>query len=141
MVKELQLIRLAEHPKYGTFGQIIHDNIPVCPTVELPWKNNERSVSCIPPNRYLVTPYTRQSGRNAFLVNDVPARTSILIHIANLAAELRGCIAPGVYFKKIWTKKHQGHGVAGSTEGMNNLKAIVKGMDRWYLTIYDRRTI
>ena len=32
----------------GTFGVLIKDGVPLCVTLELPWRDNERSISCIP---------------------------------------------------------------------------------------------
>lgn len=136
---EVDLIRICEHKEHGTFGVMVYQNAPICPTVELPWKDNKRNVSCIPPNRYLVTPFTRSNGGDAYLLNDVPGRSSILIHVANMAKELKGCIAPGTGFGSLWIKNTQGIGVLHSGAAMQELKKLVDGYERWYLTITDRR--
>lgn len=70
-------------------GQIFH-------TMELPWKDNERDVSCIPDGVYRLTPHKSPSKGKCLKVHDVKGRTHILIHSANCPSQLQGCIAPGL---------------------------------------------
>lgn len=71
-------------------------------TVELPWKDNLPGLSCVPKGTYQLAPRGWEPGnpkgydktRVWELVN-VPGRSNILIHVANWARELKGCIAPG----------------------------------------------
>jgi hypothetical protein len=93
MVMELELLR-TYYPD-GTNGEIRHVGQPVCLTIELPWLQNRRNVSCIPEGRYrLRKRFTPRHGLHVLVV-DVPGRSGILIHPANYAkTELRGCIAP-----------------------------------------------
>lgn len=67
----------------------------VCKTIELPWKDNERRVSCIPEGTYgLVKRYSAKFKHHILLLDTTP-RELILIHPANDALkELAGCIAP-----------------------------------------------
>ncbi|SMG51628.1 DUF5675 family protein [Sphingobacterium psychroaquaticum] len=91
-------MRVALLRKYGaggTNGELFVDSTFVCYTIELPWLDNKRSISCIPEGRYLLA--KRYSKRFAWhvWVQDVPGRSGILFHPANTASkELRGCIAP-----------------------------------------------
>jgi hypothetical protein len=82
------------HPT-GTNGQLSFDGRLICHTIELPWRDNERSVSCIPEGRYMLSlRWTSRWGWH-FQILKVPDRDWILIHPANCALrELRGCIAP-----------------------------------------------
>ena len=57
-----------------------------CKTLELPWKDNQHNISCIPENKYYCEKHIRPSGAKSFLVKDVPDRTDILIHSGNFAA-------------------------------------------------------
>lgn len=66
-----------------------------CHTLERPWKNNERFDSCIPDGVYQCRPFDGARFRGVVEVTDVPDRSSILIHAANYAYELEGCIAVG----------------------------------------------
>jgi len=90
---ELELIR-TYHPQ-GTNGLIRYEGQLVCSSIELPWRDNHRSISCIPEGRYeLRRRYTPRRQHHLELA-DVPGRTAILIHPANNAlTELQGCIAP-----------------------------------------------
>lgn len=66
-------------------------------TLELPWKNNQQLVSCIPDGKYTVKKtYSPKFRKDMWEVLKVPDRSGIRIHGANYVSELRGCIAPGM---------------------------------------------
>ena len=93
-IMQLLLQRYAYCQHY-TAGRIIAPNLTI-ETVELPWMGNKPFESCIPPGRYpVVTRETKSKGRH-WLLCGVPERDLILIHAANYASELQGCIAPGL---------------------------------------------
>ncbi len=87
---ELELFRT--YDPEGTNGEL---KLVVCNTIELPWLQNKRNVSCIPEGRYeLRKRFIKKFGLH-LLVVDVPDRSWILIHPANDAkTQLKGCIAP-----------------------------------------------
>jgi len=87
---ELELFRTYEPD--GTNGEL---KLMVCNTIELPWLQNKRNISCIPEGRYeLKMRVTRKRGQHLLVLN-VKGRDGILIHPANDAKkELQGCIAP-----------------------------------------------
>jgi Family of unknown function (DUF5675) len=87
---ELELFRT--YDPEGTNGEL---KLVVCNTIELPWLQNQRNVSCIPEGRYeLRKRFIKKFGLH-LLVVDVPDRSWILIHPANDAkTQLKGCIAP-----------------------------------------------
>jgi len=66
-----------------------------CMCLELPWLNNQQSISCIPVGIYECARITSPKLGTCYMVKDVKNRTSILIHCANMVTELRGCIAIG----------------------------------------------
>ena len=70
-------------------------------TLELPWKDNQHDISCIPPGVYDWVKWESPTKGDVIKVIEVPKRTSILIHVANYVRELRGCIAPGMQVKDI----------------------------------------
>lgn len=90
---ELTLVR--RYFDGGTNGNLWHGDKFLCHTIELPWKDNQRNVSCIPEGRYKITPrHTEKRGWH-YVLENVPGRSFILFHPANNALkELRGCIAP-----------------------------------------------
>ena len=85
----------------GTPGTLSFGTQVVC-TMELPWRENARRLSCIPSGTYLVRWQRSPRLGMCYHLIDVPGRSSILIHAANLAGdillgfdtELQGCIAP-----------------------------------------------
>jgi Family of unknown function (DUF5675) len=87
---ELELSR--SYDPEGTNGEL---KLVVCNTIELPWLQNKRSVSCIPEGRYELRKRVTQKRGQHLLVVNVKGRDGILIHPANNAKdELHGCIAP-----------------------------------------------
>jgi len=69
--------------------------------LELAWKNNQRSISCIPKGKYTVEKKDpREDGSRFnyphFEVLDVPGgRQEIKWHRGNYNHEIRGCMLPG----------------------------------------------
>ena len=67
--------------------------------IELPWKDNQRNVSCIPAGVYDAMAINRYSnGKYAIWILNVPNRSEILIHEAKFVRHLLGCKAPGHSF-------------------------------------------
>lgn len=84
----------------GVNGEIFYEGKQVCNSIELPWKDNEPQVSCIPEGKYELEKRHSEKFGWHLLLRDVPERELILIHPANDAKkELQGCIAPVVILK------------------------------------------
>ena len=79
----------------GTNGQLECDGKMLCNTIELPWKNNQKRVSCIPEGKYILKKRYSKKFKWHIEITDVKDRSAILFHPANNALkELHGCIAP-----------------------------------------------
>ncbi len=79
----------------GTNGKLVCEGKTICNTIELPWKNNERRVSCIPEGKYFIRKRYSQKFQWHLEIMGVPNRDLILFHPANNALqELNGCVAP-----------------------------------------------
>jgi hypothetical protein len=79
----------------GTNGTIQCEGKVICNTIELPWRRNEKLVSCIPEGKYFIRKRYSQKFNWHLEVVDVANRSLILFHPANNALkELNGCIAP-----------------------------------------------
>ena len=97
------------YTKTGTLGSLIakkgNNIVLFANTIELPWRDNKRRVSCIPEGEYDVVPWNSPSKGHVFKVKDVPGRSDILIHVANFVygqkIDLLGCIAPASYIRDI----------------------------------------
>jgi len=90
---KLELIR-TYYPN-GTNGQLLLNGDRLCSTIELPWKNNQPKISCIPEGGYELRKRWSQRYGEHFILMNVPERSYILMHPANDALkELKSCIAP-----------------------------------------------
>lgn len=89
------LLQRGESGPTGTNGVITSGSLRLCYTIERPWLNNTRRMSCVPPGRYQLTRRTSKKFGQHLLLNNVPGRDLILIHAANVAMrDLLGCIGP-----------------------------------------------
>jgi len=115
----MELILKRAYFPNGTNGAIFCNEQFICFTIELPWKENQRKVSCIPEGKFeLGKRYTEKHGWH-LVVNTVPERSHILFHPANHALkELEGCIAPVTVLTGIGT------GVE-SRKAFDKLKSLV----------------
>tara|TARA_R110002020_G_scaffold4135_1_gene18528 strand:+ start:1465 stop:1950 length:486 start_codon:yes stop_codon:yes gene_type:complete len=84
----------------STIGELFLNGEKMCDTLELPYRDNKRSISCIPAGKYKARlRYPRESGSRDYLhilVQDVPDRDYILFHRGNTAKDSRGCILVGL---------------------------------------------
>lgn len=72
----------------------------ICYSLELPWKDNKRNISCIPTGTYkAIWVYSASRGRYLYQLEKVTGRSSIQIHWGNYAAgkqvDIEGCILLG----------------------------------------------
>lgn len=93
MNMKLELLR-TYYPE-GVNGVLLIDGVKTCNTIELPWKENQSKISCIPEGTYELSKRYSQRFKWHLLLNKVPDRNFILIHAFNDALkESKGCIAP-----------------------------------------------
>ena len=86
----------------GTNGTLFRSDSFLCHTIELPWKNNTRSISCIPEGEYQIEPRFSKRFKHHLILKAVKDRSYILFHPANDALkDLEGCIAPVTYLSGI----------------------------------------
>lgn len=93
----ISIKRVCSRPD-GTFGVLLVDDVPVCVTLELPWRNNERRVSCIPAGIYAAKALSSPKFGDTYWLQDVPNRSEILIHGAGTIDDLLGCIGLGEFY-------------------------------------------
>jgi len=91
----MELVLTRRYHADGTNGTLYLNQQLQCYTIELPWKDNQPKVSCIPEGRYRLRKRYSHRFKHHILIEGVAGRAYILIHPANDAQkELRGCIAP-----------------------------------------------
>jgi hypothetical protein len=83
----------------STIGRLFINGESFCDTLENPWIDNQRNISCIPEGNYKVRlRLARESATRDYLhllVQDVPNRDWILFHRGNTAKDTSGCILVG----------------------------------------------
>ena len=97
---------------HGTEG-ILSTGSFTCFTLELPWKDNQPNISCIPHGTYPVKPRKSPRFGDVFHVTNVEGRSHILIHSGNFAGDtekglkthVQGCILLGKYRGVLGTQK------------------------------------
>jgi len=85
-------------------GYILDDNSNILfefDTLELPWRDNQHDISCIPPGEYMCQKrYSEKFGEHIWIMS-VPDRTAILIHEGNYNYNTKGCVLVGSDLKDI----------------------------------------
>ena len=88
------------HSDTSTIGKLYLNGEMMCDTLENPWLDNQRNISCIPAGQYNVRlRLARESATRDYLhllVQEVPNRSYILFHIGNTAKDTQGCILVGL---------------------------------------------
>ncbi len=122
-MNEVRILRLSKDLETPQIGVMFIDDVPSLVTLELPWKNNQRNVSCIPEGRYTCRRRTsiKTQGRDTFEVDDVPDRAGILFHVGNSTEDTEGCILVGKSFVSAYAI---GSSVAGFERFMELLKEV-----------------
>ena len=107
---------------HGTEGIFVAPGF-ACYTLEPPWRDNQRSVSCIPEGEYDVVVRYSQKYKHVYWVTEVEDRTYILIHSGNFGGDIskgfkthtNGCILLG-----------KSKGMLGNQRAILNSRVIVR---------------
>lgn len=129
----MKIIRVTKGPDVPTFGVLLSQKIPFAVSLELPWRDNHNSESCIPTGRYRCQRFHSEKHPNTFQVMDVPGRTGILFHVANRVRDLLGCVGVAEKFEPLdgeWA-------VQESTQGFAEFLRICGGFDEFELEIVE----
>ena len=142
---DLILERFAEIPEQGTFGRFYHRGNYLGYSVEKEYKNNTPFTSCVPTGRYELIPFSSKkygevlslsnSENNIYVKKEdtvyVTDRYGILIHSANWANQLQGCIAPG----KDLSFSNNSFMVTNSKNTLSSLLSYIEENNITHLTI------
>ena len=90
-----------------TLGSLYRNGEAIAKTLELPWLDNRRGVSCIPEGVYQVISQPPKEGRPYpyFRLPNVPGRSGILIHRGTEPTHSKGCILVASRFRNINTSQ------------------------------------
>ena len=82
-----------------TLGILSEGGYHICFTIENPWLNNERIISCIPSGIYTVRRKdSPKFGSNMLTIDNVKDRDHCLFHSGNRVEDTQGCILPNDSF-------------------------------------------
>jgi len=104
----------------ATHGSLYMDGVFISFTIELPWQQNRKRVSCIAEGCDALRRRYSTKFKWHYILLEVADRSGILIHPANNAQqELQGCIAP------VTALTGEGKGVA-SRKAMQKLMEVLE---------------
>ncbi len=131
---KIQRIQKDDFQSLGIWTIYDDNNFPKweCRTLELPDKDNQSRISCIPEGTYTVVKRNSAKYGDHFHILDVPNRSYILVHNANYKRQLKGCIAVGLSHTDI-----DGDGHRDVTRSKSTLKDLNRELpDTFQLEIY-----
>lgn len=115
-----------------TLGTLVATNNGVifsCETLELPWKDNQHDISCIPKGTYQVSVQAFHETSRYELSGTAP-RTAIYIHEGNYYHDSLGCILLGIKPSDI-----NADGQIDVTNSVNTVQAFMKFMNNAPFTL------
>ena len=133
-MKVVELIRIEENWRYGTFGVLRIDKRAFCVTLEPADLENQVSVSSIPAQQYMCRRYQSPKYKNTFQVENVPGRTYILFHAGNVIDHTEGCIILARKYGVIKTAIEK-RAVLNSGETFKEFMQKMHGVIEFHLTI------
>lgn len=98
ILQRISYFHKGEHK--GTTGVMLDQVglVPFCLTLELPWKQNKKNISCIPAGVYHCKKTSSPKFGETYEVTEVQNRTHIVFHKGNLDEHTKGCILLGESF-------------------------------------------
>ena len=114
-----------------TIGRLTYNDFQ-CLALELPWRENQQNISCIPYGNYDCEKYMSGTHGECIAVLDVEDRTHIRIHKGNFTHQILGCILVGDGIKDI-----NRDGVPDVINSAKTLKELLSVLpDKFKLCIY-----
>jgi len=123
----------------GSFGKLeISGHDEILATVEKPWRNNKRFISCLPAGKYRLVPFSSPKyGDVLCIVSDDGSvvmyesegcdRYACLFHVANYARNVKGCVGIGQH--------HHNNMVTNSKKSLEKLFSMVNPQEEHSLII------
>ena len=127
----LEVVRLEENFKYGTFGVLKIDKQLFCVTMEPRDEENAINISSIPAQQYDCQPYSSRKYPDTWQIMNVPGRDYVLFHSGNEAHQTMGCILLGEHVGKLGANR----AILNSGATFKRFMDITRGADKLHLTI------
>lgn len=130
----LVLLRVTRDAILPTYGLLIRsDKVPFALSLERPWLDNQRSLSCIPVGIYKAVRQLSPRFGETFWIQDVMGRSEILFHKGNIDDDTHGCILVGEQFNPVKDED----GITASAEGFSEFMRIQRGTNEFQIQIKD----
>jgi hypothetical protein len=144
-----QILKLArDYAATNTSGLVTHNSNYVCQTLELPWLNNQKNISCICEGVFqLKKRFTKKRGWHIWVTN-VPNRDMILVHLGNdldnkdgdKKIDSLGCICPNEKIEMV-KGRYEGVNSRDGLKAFNDLVfALLDAGNEVYLDIHKRQS-
>lgn len=127
---KVDLIRL-EDTRSGTAGILRINGEIFCVTLEPPYLDNQKNISCIPEGIYLCERVSSMRYGDTFEVKDVSGRTNILFHAGNIFSHTGGCILLGQFFDKLAMDR----AIMNSGETFRKFRAVMADQDAFAFNV------
>ncbi len=102
--KVIDIFRTTGAPSRAQRGVLCMDGEPLCVTLELPWRENAKDISCIPAGIYTCRRTFKRTTKGGmeipetFEIMRVSNRSGVLFHVGNYPHDTHGCILLGTSF-------------------------------------------
>jgi len=127
----LELIRLEENDRFGTFGVLKINKEVFCVTLEPSDRLNAPFVSSIPAQQYICRKTISPRYGETYEVTKVPGRDKILFHPGNAMADTEGCILLAQHFGKL----NHNRAILNSGVTFRNFMNKLRGHEEIHLTV------
>lgn len=131
-MKTVEILRRETSNEDGTFGVLSINKKIFCLTLEPPWRDNKKSISCIPAGTYIAKRIMSPSHGDTFRVMNVPNRQYINFHPGNLMEHTEGCILLGESVVKL---KSVDRGIANSGKTFKDFMTLMENEQEFNLII------
>jgi len=131
LIPVLELIRLEEDARYGTFGILKINKRVFSVCLEPADLLNAPFVSSIPAQQYFCKKHYSPLFHDTYKILDVPGRTDVLFHPGNTVTDTEGCIILAQY----WGKLRGDRAVLNSGTSFREFLKIMEPYEVFHLTI------
>lgn len=126
-------IKRIETNDNGTFGAMSCDGQPFALTLEPPWRDNKKNISCIPHGRYVCKRVRSPKFGNTFEITGVQERSHILFHKGNTKRASKGCVLIGEEFGLL----NGVPAILSSSRGYDEFMGMLRGEKTFVLEIHN----
>lgn len=115
-----------------TLSKVIMPSGKIFKGLELPWKDNEPNISCIPEGIYIAkkefSPIVERTSKGKFTqgwrVSNVADRSLITVHIGNTVDDVKGCLLIGMNYSWISNKFAVANSSVAFTQFMKEMEVL-----------------